>query len=47
LIAFARERKLNLAPAVTACIPLEANAINLALDRLEEFSAEVRTVVQP
>ena len=47
LIAFAREGKLNLAPAVTACIPLEANAINLALDRLEAFSDEVRTVVQP
>jgi len=47
LIAFAREGKLNLAPAVTACIPLEADAINLALDRLEAFSDEVRTVVQP
>jgi D-arabinose 1-dehydrogenase-like Zn-dependent alcohol dehydrogenase len=47
LIAFARERKLNLTRAVTACIPLEATAINLALNRLEEFSDEVRTVVQP
>ena len=47
LIALAREGKLNLAPAVTTCIPLEANAINLALDRLEAFSDEVRTVVQP
>ena len=47
LIEFAREGKLNLAPAVTACIPLEADAINLALDRLEAFSDEVRTVVQP
>ena len=47
LIAFAREGKLNLAPAVTACIPLEADAINLALDRQEAFSDEVRTVVQP
>ena len=47
LIEFARERKLDLAQAVTACVPLEANAINLALNRLEEFSDDVRTVVQP
>lgn len=47
LIAFARERKLNLARAVTACVPLEATAINRALDRLEQFGDEVRTVVQP
>jgi propanol-preferring alcohol dehydrogenase len=47
LIAFARDGTLNLAPVVTACIPLEANAINLALDRLEAFSDGARTVVQP
>ena len=47
LIAFARERKLNLARAVTACIPLEATAINHALDQLEKFGDEVRTVIQP
>jgi 2-desacetyl-2-hydroxyethyl bacteriochlorophyllide A dehydrogenase len=47
LIAFARERKLDLARVVTACIPLEAAAINQALDRLEQFSEAVRTVVQP
>ncbi len=47
LIAFARDRKLDLARAVTACVPLEAAAINHALDRLEQFGDEVRTVVQP
>jgi 2-desacetyl-2-hydroxyethyl bacteriochlorophyllide A dehydrogenase len=47
LIAFARERKLNLAQAVTACVPLEAAAINHALDQLEKFGDEVRTVIQP
>jgi propanol-preferring alcohol dehydrogenase len=47
LIAFARDRKLDLARAVTACIPLGAAAINQALDRLEQFGDAVRTVVQP
>ncbi len=47
LIAFARERKLNLAQTVTACVPLAATAINHALDRLEQFGDEVRTVIQP
>jgi len=47
LIAFARERKLDLARAVTACVPLEAPAINDALDRLEMFGDTVRTVIQP
>jgi propanol-preferring alcohol dehydrogenase len=47
LIEFARERRLDLAQTVTACVPLEATAINLALNRLEEFSDDVRTVVQP
>ena len=47
LIDFARERKLNLARVVTACVPLEATAINHTLDRLEKFGDEVRTVIQP
>ena len=47
LIEFARSHKLNLARTVTACIPLEAVAINHALDGLEKFGDEVRTVVQP
>lgn len=47
LIAFARDRRLNLAQAVTACVPLGATAINNALDQLEKFGDEVRTVVQP
>jgi Zn-dependent alcohol dehydrogenase len=47
LITFARDSKLDLARAVTACIPLEAAAINQALDRLEQFGDEVRTVIQP
>ena len=47
LLAFARERKLDLTRTVTASVPLAATAINRALDRLEQFSDEVRTVVQP
>jgi len=47
LIELARGPKLNLARAVTACIALEAAAINHALDRLEEFGGGVRTVIQP
>lgn len=47
LITFARERKLDLTRAVTACVPLAAAAINQGLDRLEKFGDEVRTVVQP
>jgi D-arabinose 1-dehydrogenase-like Zn-dependent alcohol dehydrogenase len=47
LIHFARTHKLNLARVVTAGVPLEAAAINDALDRLEKFGDEVRTVVQP
>jgi len=47
LIAFARDRKLDLTRAVTACVPLEAAAINHVLDRLEQFGDAVRTVVEP
>lgn len=47
LIEFAREGKLNLSHAVTRTVALDAAAINEALDRLESFQEEVRTVIVP
>lgn len=38
---------LDLSDVVTATVPLEAGAINDALDRLESFEGGVRTVVTP
>jgi threonine dehydrogenase-like Zn-dependent dehydrogenase len=39
--------KLDLARAVTRTIPLDSTAVNNALDQLETFGPEVRTVVAP
>jgi 2-desacetyl-2-hydroxyethyl bacteriochlorophyllide A dehydrogenase len=47
LIEFARTGKLNLSNVVTNTIPLEADAINDVLDRLEHFSEDVRVVITP
>jgi propanol-preferring alcohol dehydrogenase len=47
LIEWAREGKLNLSEAVTRTVPLDADAINETLDRLEQFGDEVRVVVKP
>jgi D-arabinose 1-dehydrogenase-like Zn-dependent alcohol dehydrogenase len=41
------ERKLDLSGNIIRTIPLEAPAINAALDGLEEFASDVRTVVVP
>jgi propanol-preferring alcohol dehydrogenase len=38
---------LDLAPAITATVPLDAAAINGVLDALERNRAGVRTVVVP
>lgn len=47
LIELARRGKLKLAEVVTRTVPLEANAINQALDNLEHFGGDIRTVIVP
>ncbi len=47
LIEYARSGALDLSQVVSRTVPLEAGAINAALDDLERFSAEVRTVIVP
>jgi 2-desacetyl-2-hydroxyethyl bacteriochlorophyllide A dehydrogenase len=47
LIEYARSGVLDLSRVVSRTVPLEAGAINAALDDLEGFSAEVRTVIVP
>ena len=46
LIGCAERRELDLSAVVTRTVPLEADAINRALDELEASGAEVRTVVR-
>jgi len=45
LLDLVRERKLDLSGDIIRTIPLDAPAINAALDRLEEFGDDVRTVI--
>lgn len=47
LLDFARSKMLDTSRIVTRTIPLEADAINAALDDLENFSSDVRTVIVP
>lgn len=47
LIEWVQYGKLNLSEAVTNTVPLDADAINNALDRLERSSDEVRSVIKP
>jgi propanol-preferring alcohol dehydrogenase len=47
LIDLARSGKLNLANIVTRAIPLDADAINHTLDRLEKFGDDGRVVINP
>jgi len=47
VIEMARRGILDTSMVVTRSIPLEASAINAALDGLEKFSAGIRTVVVP
>ncbi len=47
LIEYARRGVLDLSQVVSRTIPLEAPAINAALDELEHFTAGVRTVIVP
>ncbi len=47
LIELARRGTLNLSGVVTDTLPLDADAINTAMDRLEHFSDDVRVVITP
>ncbi|HEX6552629.1 MAG TPA: zinc-binding dehydrogenase [Ktedonobacteraceae bacterium] len=47
LLELTRRGKLNLSEAVTRTVPLDAGAINQALDNLEHFRGDVRTVIVP
>jgi 2-desacetyl-2-hydroxyethyl bacteriochlorophyllide A dehydrogenase len=47
LVEFVRRGMLDLSHVVTRTVPLEAAAINEAMDALERFGGEVRTVIVP
>ena len=47
LVEYARQGRLDLSHVVTGTVPLEAAAINDAMDSLENFGGEVRTVIRP
>jgi propanol-preferring alcohol dehydrogenase len=47
LIELARRGILDLSQVVTDTLPLDAAAINAAMDRLEHFSGGVRMVITP
>lgn len=47
LLDLARTGKLDLSHGIVRSIPLEASAVNDTLDRLEEFSDDVRVVIAP
>ena len=45
LVELARRGKLDLSKAITRTVPLDATVINAALDDLERFSNDIRTVI--
>jgi 2-desacetyl-2-hydroxyethyl bacteriochlorophyllide A dehydrogenase len=47
LVELVRRGVLDLSAAITRTVPLDAEAINAALDDLEAFGPEVRTVITP
>lgn len=47
LIELARRGALDLSQVVARTVPLDAEAVNAVLDALDEFRAEVRTVIVP
>jgi propanol-preferring alcohol dehydrogenase len=47
LIELARRGALNLSEVVTDSLPLDADAINTAMDRLEAYGGDVRMVIAP
>jgi propanol-preferring alcohol dehydrogenase len=47
LLELARRGKLDLSEVVTRTIPLDADAINQAMDNLAQFHSDIRTVIVP
>lgn len=47
LLDLARTRKLDLSHGIIRTLPLEADAVNGVLDRLEKFGDDVRMVISP
>ena len=47
LLEFARSGALDLSYAISRTIPLDADAVNEALDRLQRFHEDVRVVITP
>lgn len=47
LIELARRRTLDLSDVVTDTLPLDADAINETMDRLDQFAGDVRLVITP
>ena len=47
LLELARRGKLDLSHGIIRTVPLEAGAVNDALDRLEKFGNDVRVVIMP
>jgi len=47
LVEMARKKILDTSAIVTRTVPLEAGAINAALDDLENFGGDIRTVIVP
>ena len=47
LVEFVRQGTLDLSRVVTQTLPLEAGAINEAMDALERFGGQVRSVITP
>jgi propanol-preferring alcohol dehydrogenase len=47
LIELARRGILDLSQVVTDTLPLNADAVNAAMDRLDRFAGDVRLVITP
>jgi propanol-preferring alcohol dehydrogenase len=47
LLEWARRGILDLSGAITRTVPLDAKAVNAALDQLENFEVEARVVIKP
>ena len=47
IVEFARRGWLDLSNVITNTVPLDVNAINEALDALEQFGGDIRTVIIP
>ena len=47
LLDFVQKQRLDLTSIITRRLPLEAEAINATLDRLEQFGDDIRSVIEP